>query len=137
VVAGLEAELRPFARLPQDLRVLLGLSLRGGRMRQVGERRQDALDLPFDLRELSFQRLDLVGQLVRGRDRFARLVPRPLGLRDLFRDLLLPGTPILDLRKELPPSRVEAQELVDALGRSPPGKRRLDGLGVAADQLEV
>src|SRR5207247_2251382 len=32
---------------------------------------------------------------------------------------------------------VEREQLVDALGRTPAGERRLHALGIAADQLEV
>ena len=52
---------------------------------------------------------------------------------DLLRGLLAVGTGSLYLRKQGPAPFVQGQQLVDRVGRPPPGQRTPDPLGIGAD----
>ena len=60
-----------------------------------------------------------------------------LGLADLLGERLALGLGALDLGQQLAAAGVEAEQLVDLLGGAAAGQRRLDPLGIGADQLQV
>ena len=63
--------------------------------------------------------------------------PGLLGLADLLGEGLALGLGALDLGQQLAAAGVEGEQLVDLLGGAAAGQRRLDPLGVGADQLQV
>jgi hypothetical protein len=123
VVLGLEIELGPGADLADDLGVLLRVPIGHRRIGEVGQRRQQPLDLGIDRGQLLLELLDLIAQ----RPRLDRVAAAALAL----------PAQLLDPGKQLSSALVGGQELVDSLGRPPSGQRRLDALGVAADQLQI
>ena len=65
------------------------------------------------------------------------VLARLLGLADLLGERLALGLGALDLGQQLAAAGVEGQQLVDLLGGAAARQRRLDPLGVGADQLQV
>ena len=137
VVAGLEVELGPLADLADDDRVLLGHPVGGVGVGQVGERDGDPVEVGFDPLQLGLAGLDLLLQPLDPLHQVPGVAARLLGLADLLGERLALGLGVLDLGQQLAAAGVERQQLVDLLGRAAAGKRRLDPLGVGADQLQV
>jgi len=123
MVAWLEVELARSPHLTHDLGVLLGVAVGDGRVGEVRERGQQALDGRVDLRQFLLEALDLIAQ--------------PPGLLRVAPSPLAPASQLLDPGQESPALAVELEQFVDSLGRPPASQRRLDALGIATDQLEV
>ena len=137
VVAGLEVELRPLADLAHDDRVLLGHPVGGVGVGQVGEGDGDPVEIGLDLLQLGLAGLDLLLQPLHPLHQVPGVAARLLGLADLLGEGLALGLGVLDLGQQLAAAGVERQQLVDLLGGAAAGQRRLDPLGVGADQLQV
>jgi hypothetical protein len=141
VVLGLEAELRPVPHLPQADVVLLGLAIGRFGIREVRKRGQQLVALIAQLGQLRLELLELGLQRARGVTQLLELrvvrLARLRGLLDLRRELVLLGADPVDARIQLPPPLIGRKELVELLGRTPSAQRGANGLGVAADLLEV
>jgi hypothetical protein len=141
VVQRLEVELRAVPHLAQRDVVLLRLTVRGIRIGEVRQREQQLVALLAQLGELRLEFLELGFERAGCLTRLLELrVVRLAGARrllDLARELVLLRPDRVDPGIQLTPSLIEAQELVELLGRASPGQRRARRLRIAADLLEV
>ena len=76
-------------------------------------------------------------QPLHGRHQLLGVPAGLLGLADLLGEGLALGLGALDLGQQLATAGVEAEQLVDLVGGAAAGQRRLDPLGIGADQLQV
>jgi hypothetical protein len=141
VVEWLEAELRFVTDLSERDVVLLGLAVRGLRFRDV---RQEGEQLVALLTQLGQLRLELLKLGLEGARCVAGLLELRIvgvagagGLLDLGRELVLLRADLVDARVQLAAAFVGGEKLVELLGRAASRQRRADGLGVAADLLEI
>ena len=137
MVAGLEVELGPLAHLAQDDRVLLGHPVGGVGVGQVGEGGGEPVEVGLDLLQLGLAGLDPLLQPLDLAISSSASLARLLGLADLLGEGLALGLGVLDLGQQLAAAGVEGEQLVDLLGGAAARQRRLDPLGVGADQLQV
>jgi hypothetical protein len=123
VIEGLEVELGPLADLPEGDVVLLGVTIRRVRVRQVGQRDQDLLAALVEFIELGLELLELRLQRARPLAQLGELgVSRLAGLGrllDLRGQLVLIRPDRVGSRVELAPALVGAEELIDTFGRPP------------------
>ena len=139
VVARLEVELRRLAHLPQDLGVLLGLAVGNatGPAGSGSDGSSSSICSSTSASSCSRRLISAASSRIAAIASSASLACA-LGLaRSRSETRFCSRAPLLDLGQELPPPRVELEQLVDLLGRPAPRERRLDALGIAADQLEV
>jgi len=141
VVDRLEVEFRALAHLAQDLGVLLGVSVGGLGIWQVGQCREELVALGVRLGELGLEPLELglqragaVAQLLE-----LRVVGLPaLGrLLDLPGELVLLAADLVDPGVQCAAALVEPQQLVERVRGTTPGERGARRLGIAADLLQV
>ena len=109
----LEREGRDRAPPPHFLVVVGRGPERDAGVRQVGQRHEQRVALAFDLIELDLELLDLLrALLIDGEDR-RRILPLPLGFRDLLASGLLLALQTLDGRQEPPALCFELGEAVE------------------------
>jgi hypothetical protein len=139
MVARLEVEGGWFADLADDDRVLLGHPFGSVRIGDVGQLQRQLAEPFLDPLQLLFRRLDPLLQALDGRHQLLGLgvFPRSFALADLPGKRLALGLRVLDLGQQLPPARVESQQLVDLLGGAAARQRGFDPLGIGADRLQV
>jgi hypothetical protein len=125
-------------RLPDRAQHLV-LGLGGGEIGQVGQRREQRLQLGVGLPCLLAAGLDLGRELLEAGELVADLAALALARRDLLGGRLLLGAQRLGRLRRVAPGPVERDDAVDALGdvAAAPGEGRPHRVGVAADQPEV
>jgi hypothetical protein len=141
VVQRLEIEIGEVADLPQRDVVLVGLTVGGLRLGEVGKQGEQLVAALVELAELGFELLEL--GLERAGGLPCLLEPRVIGLAgprrllDLRRELVLLGPDGVDPGVELAATLVDRDQLIELLRRPPPRQRGADGLRIGADLLEV
>ena len=113
----------PIPDLAQRDGVVLA-SVRGVRMREVGERRRELVAARLDLGELSLQALDLAAQLAHLGDPRLGVLARALRGGDLVGDGVAARAALLDPGQQLAAAGVQRQQLVQGLGRTAARERR-------------
>jgi hypothetical protein len=141
VVERLEVELRVVPHLPHRDVVLLGLPLRGIRVREIRQRGKQLVALLAELRELGLELLELglerAGCLTRLLELRVIRLAGASGLLDLPRQLVLLGADLVDPCIQLAPTLVGGKELIQLLRGTPSAQCRADLLGVATDLLQI